>query len=403
MNLLQLAWRLLVAQPLTLALSVLVLALGWAAVGFVMLTSDQIEGRVQRDLAGIDLVVGAKGSPMQIMLSGVFHLDVPTGNIPLATWQTLRDQPLVAEVWPLSLGDSLQGWRIVGSTPQYLDLFGARLREGARWTGPMQAVLGSEVARATGLKVGDRFAGNHGLGGSGDAHGDSPFEVVGVLERGGSVLDRLVLTDLTSVWQVHETLHEVDEEDRATLEAERQVTMLLVRYRSPLGAAMLPRWVNAQEGLQSAAPALESARLLRMLGGGARTAARLWCHAAGGQQPVALHHPADHGARTRGRSGAAASDGREAGATCAAGGAAGPAGGHCLGAGRPDAGARCAVGAGHLAGRATIATAVTLACGAVRTLAAALGAGAGAGGGGLARLARHAHRCHPPVAGAPLK
>jgi len=268
MNLLQLAWRLLVAQPLTLALSVLVLALGWAAVGFVMLTSDQIEGRVQRDLAGIDLVVGAKGSPMQIMLSGVFHLDVPTGNIPLATWQTLRDQPLVAEVWPLSLGDSLQGWRIVGSTPQYLDLFGARLREGARWTGPMQAVLGSEVARATGLKVGDRFAGNHGLGGSGDAHGDSPFEVVGVLERGGSVLDRLVLTDLASVWQVHETLHEVDEEDRATLEAERQVTMLLVRYRSPLGAAMLPRWVNAQEGLQSAAPALESARLLRMLGAG---------------------------------------------------------------------------------------------------------------------------------------
>mgnify|MGYP001176425181 CR=1 FL=1 len=268
MNLLQLAWRLLVAQPLTLALSVLVLALGWAAVGFVMLTSDQIEGRVQRDLAGIDLVVGAKGSPMQIMLSGVFHLDVPTGNIPLATWQTLRDQPLVAEVWPLSLGDSLQGWRIVGSTPQYLDLFGARLREGARWTGPMQAVLGSEVARATGLKVGDRFAGNHGLGGSGDAHGDSPFEVVGVLERGGSVLDRLVLTDLASVWKVHETLHEVDEEDRATLEAERQVTMLLVRYRSPLGAAMLPRWVNAQEGLQSAAPALESARLLRMLGAG---------------------------------------------------------------------------------------------------------------------------------------
>jgi putative ABC transport system permease protein len=70
------------------------------------------------------------------------------------------------------------------------------------------------------------------------------------------------------VWKVHETLHEVDEEDRATLEAERQVTMLLVRYRSPLGAAMLPRWVNAQEGLQSAAPALESARLLRMLGAG---------------------------------------------------------------------------------------------------------------------------------------
>lgn len=132
----------------------------------------------------------------------------------------------------------------------------------------MQAVLGHEVARATGLKPGDRFVGSHGLGLGGEEHAQTPFEVVGVLARGSSVLDRLVLTDLVSVWRVHEDLHEVDEEDRAVLEAERQVTMALVRYRSPLGAAMLPRWVNAQESLQAAAPAVESARLLRMVGAG---------------------------------------------------------------------------------------------------------------------------------------
>ncbi|MBN8503430.1 MAG: ABC transporter permease [Burkholderiales bacterium] len=268
MSLRQLAWRLLRARPMALALSVLLLALGWAAVGFVLLVSEQLEQRMQRDLAGIDLVVGAKGSPMQIMLSGVFHIDVPTGNIPLATVEQLRSQPLVKEVWPISLGDSLRGWRIVGSTPEYLDLFGARLQAGRRWSGPMQAVLGHEVARATGLKPGDRFVGSHGLGLGGEEHAQTPFEVVGVLARGSSVLDRLVLTDLVSVWRVHEDLHEVDEEDRAVLEAERQVTMALVRYRSPLGAAMLPRWVNAQESLQAAAPAVESARLLRMVGAG---------------------------------------------------------------------------------------------------------------------------------------
>lgn len=268
MSLRQLAWRLLRARPMALALSVLLLALGWAAVGFVLLVSEQLEQRMQRDLAGIDLVVGAKGSPMQIMLSGVFHIDVPTGNIPLATVEQLRSQPLVKEVWPISLGDSLRGWRIVGSTPEYLDLFGARLQAGRRWSGPMQAVLGYEVARATGLKPGDRFVGSHGLGVGGEEHAQTPFEVVGVLARGASVLDRLVLTDLVSVWKVHEDLHEVDEEDRAAMEAERQVTMALVRYRSPLGAAMLPRWVNAQEGLQAAAPAVESARLLRMVGAG---------------------------------------------------------------------------------------------------------------------------------------
>lgn len=268
MSLHQLAWRLLRARPMALLLSVLLLALGWAAVGFVLLVAEQVEQRMQRDLAGIDLVVGAKGSPMQIMLSGVFHVDVPTGNIPLAALEQLRAQPLVGEIWPISLGDSLRGWRIVGSTPAYLDLFGAQLAQGRRWDGPMQAVLGHEVAQATGLRPGDRFVGSHGLGGGGEVHDQTPFEVVGVLARGASVLDRLVITDLSSVWKVHEDLHEVDAEDRAALEAERQVTMALVRYRSPLGAALVPRWVNAQEGLQAAAPAVESARLLRMLGAG---------------------------------------------------------------------------------------------------------------------------------------
>ncbi|MFN4115913.1 MAG: ABC transporter permease, partial [Inhella sp.] len=268
MSLVRLAWKLLVARPGSLLLSLLLLAVGWAAVGFVLIVGEQLESKVRRDLAGIDLVVGAKGSPMQIMLAGVFHLDTPTGNIPLDAVEQLRAQPLVERVWPISLGDSLQGWRIVGSTPDYIELFGGRLAGGRLWQGSMEAVIGAEVAAATGLKVGDRFVGSHGLGGAGDVHGDHPFTVVGVLARSGSVLDRLALTDLASVWHVHEVMHEVDEEDRAVLEAEREVTMALVRYRSPLGAAMLPRWVNAQEGLQAAAPALESARLLRMLGAG---------------------------------------------------------------------------------------------------------------------------------------
>lgn len=268
MSLLRLAWKLLAARPAASLLSALLLALGWTAVSFVLLISEQLDERVQKDLAGIDLVVGAKGSPMQILLAGLFHVDVPTGNIPLATLKTLREHPLVAEAIPLSMGDSLKGWRIVGSEPAYQQRYGAKLAQGRAVEKTMEAVLGHEVARATGLKPGDSFVGSHGMGGAGDEHGNHPFIVVGVLARSGTVLDRLVLTDLASVWHVHEAMHEVDEEDRAVLEAEREVTMLLLRYRSPLAAAMLPRWVNAQEGLQSASPALESARLLRMLGAG---------------------------------------------------------------------------------------------------------------------------------------
>jgi putative ABC transport system permease protein len=92
--------------------------------------------------------------------------------------------------------------------------------------------------------------------------------VSGRLARCGCVLDRLVLTDLQSVWAVHEAATAVDDEDKKLLEAEREVTLLLVGYRSPLAAVSVPRWVNAQDALQSAAPALESARLLRMVGAG---------------------------------------------------------------------------------------------------------------------------------------
>ncbi|WP_204302951.1 hypothetical protein, partial [Klebsiella pneumoniae] len=81
----RLAWRYLWSSPLTTALNLLLLTLGLAAVTFVLRASAQVEAGLRRDLAGIDLVVGAKGSPMQIMLAGVFHVDAPTGNIPLKT------------------------------------------------------------------------------------------------------------------------------------------------------------------------------------------------------------------------------------------------------------------------------------------------------------------------------
>lgn len=268
MRLIALAWRYLWARPLVAALNLALLALGVAAMAFVVAVSEQVERSVQRDLQGIDLVVGAKGSPLQLILAGVFHLDVPSGNIPLDALKTLREHPLVERVVPLSLGDSLQGHRIVGSTLQYPALYGAQLAEGAYWTDKLQAVLGADVARDTGLALGSKFVGTHGLGLGGEAHGDTPYTVVGRLARCGCVLDRLVLTSLESVWAVHETDMATDEEDRKLLEAEREVTLLLVGYRSPLAAVSLPRWVNGQDGLQAAAPALESARLLRMVGAG---------------------------------------------------------------------------------------------------------------------------------------
>jgi putative ABC transport system permease protein len=240
--------------------------LGLGSITFLLLVSHHVERAFDRDLAGIDAVVGAKGSPMQLILSGVLHLDVPPGNVPLAAVNALKKNPLVAQVIPISLGDNLQGYRIVGTSPDYLTHYQATLAQGRMWDAPMQVVLGATVARTLGLQLGQQFAGSHGLGAGGHAHGDQAYAVVGVLAPQGGVVDRLIITDSASVWKVHEDAHALDEDDRQTLEDEREVTMALVRYTSPLAAVTFPRWVNTTTEMQAAAPALEVTRLLHMLG-----------------------------------------------------------------------------------------------------------------------------------------
>ena len=263
-----LSLRYLWSRPLTAALNLLLLTLGLASITFVMLVSTQVDRAFERDLAGIDAVVGAKGSPLQLILAGVFHIDVPPGNIALADAQALQANPQVAQLIPLSLGDSYRGFRIVGTTPDYITHYGAQLAQGALWAAPLQAVAGAQAARAAGLVPGAQFVGSHGLGGGGHAHGDTPYTVAGVLAPCGCVLDRLILTASESVWQVHEKATAVDEEDRKALQAEREITLALIRYRSPLAAVTFPRFVNTTTDMQAAAPAVEVTRLLRMVGMG---------------------------------------------------------------------------------------------------------------------------------------
>jgi putative ABC transport system permease protein len=262
------SWRYLWSRPLSAALNLLLLSLGLASITFLLLVSHQINTAFDRDLAGIDVVVGAKGSPMQLILSGVFQLDVPTGNIPLAAVRALQAHPQVAQVIPISMGDSFRGFRIVGTTPDYISHYEASLAQGVMWKSSMQAVLGFRVAQQSGLKVGDTFTGTHGLASGGHAHGQSPYTVTGILAPSGSVLDRLVLTPLESVWQVHETDTALDDEDRKIMEDEREVTLALIQYKTPLAAVTFPRFINTTTEMQAAAPALEITRLLSMVGVG---------------------------------------------------------------------------------------------------------------------------------------
>ena len=269
MNLATLSASYLRARPLQTALSLLLLALGVGTIVAALLAVGQLEARMGRDARGIDLVVGAKGSPMQLILSGIYHLDAPTGNIPLSSVPFLANNRLVRKAIPLALGDSWRGYRIVGAGKEYLDLYGAELKSGKYFQQSMEAVLGADVAEHTGVAVGARIVGAHGLNGEGEEHVASPYTVVGILGKTNSVLDRLVLTPVESVWQVHEAEHEPkDEEDRKALAEDREVTVVLIQYASPLAAATLPRAVNAKSELQAASPAYETARLFRIVGAG---------------------------------------------------------------------------------------------------------------------------------------
>jgi putative ABC transport system permease protein len=269
MKTIALSWLYLWSRPLGAALNVLLLSLGLASITFLLLVSFQLSKAFDKDLAGIDVVVGAKGSPMQLIMSGVFHIDVPPGNIPFKAVKALEKNPMIASVIPLSLGDNLQGFRIVGTTPEYIAHYGATLVQGRLWDAPMQVVVGAIAAKKLGIQVGNTFAGSHGLGGGGHEHADNPYTVIGILQPSGTVIDRLIVTDTASIWHVHEehaNHADGDAEEHPVADDERQVTMALVRYKTPLAAMSFPRMVNTTTEMQAAAPAVEISRLLNMLG-----------------------------------------------------------------------------------------------------------------------------------------
>ncbi len=260
------AWRMLLARPGAALLNTLLIVLGVATMTVLLLVSTQMERSFERDLAGIDVVLGAKGSPLQMILAGVLHVDVPAGNIPLQAAQELALDPRVKRLIPLSLGDSYQGARIVGTTPDYLALYQAKMDAGQIWVAPMQAVVGADMAGK--LPINAQFAGSHGLAGGGESHDKSKYTVVGHLQRCGCVLDRLILTSTESVWQVHEKEIALDETDKKVMQEEREITFGLIQYASPLAAVSFPRFVNLSTELQAAAPAMEITRLFRMIGVG---------------------------------------------------------------------------------------------------------------------------------------
>ncbi len=310
MNLLRLSASYIRQRMLSTILNVLVLALGIATIIVLLILSTQVRDNLSNNSRGIDVVVGAKGSPMQLILAAVYHIDAPSGNIPMDEAERVMNDRAVGKAIPMALGDSYQGFRIVGTTAEYPEHYEAAAGEGRLWEREGEATIGVRVARETGLSIGDTFESSHGLtAASGETHDEEPIEVVGILAETGTVMDQLILTSVETVWHVHgiehdhddghshdddehaheDDAHDHDEDDpdhvheedgdsdasasrptgrqRGT-PPEAEYTAILISYSSPMAAAVFPRWVNNETDLQAAAPAYETSRLFNMLGVG---------------------------------------------------------------------------------------------------------------------------------------
>ena len=268
---------------------------------------NHIKNRLNNDGKKIDIVVGAKGSPLQIVLSSIYHIDLPTGNIPFSSLKTISQDPLVEKVIPLALGDNWKNNRIVGTTHEYIEHYGAKLDKGRNWQKVFEVVAGSSVK----INLNQKFSGSHGLVDSNDVHDHGEYKVVGILKPTGTVLDRLLLTSVKSVLQIHgqdikdneqhnhehehdkhehekhehqldENKHKTDNHDHHSEHMddyisnnqgfiEPEITSLLITTKSPIANINLPRSINKESQLQAANPAFEITRLSTMLGLGSKS------------------------------------------------------------------------------------------------------------------------------------
>lgn len=316
MNTIQLVWKNISKQIGSTALSILLTAFGVAILCVLSITSDSFEKQLENNSKNIDLVIGAKGSPLQLILSSVYHIDNPTGNIPLAEAEKLQHNPLIKLAVPVSLGDNYRGHRIVGTDSSFLTLYETKVQQGKLFDKDYEVVVGTDVARKQHLKIGDQIHSSHGLSKGGHSHDDQPFTVVGILAYNNNITDNLILTSLSSVWDVHGIAHDDHDHELTPAEAQAkedleetknahlhhhgeaeedeqrdedqhepnmivksigadmihssglEITALLVQYRSPAAIAVLPKYIAQNTQMQAASPAIESTRLFSLLGVG---------------------------------------------------------------------------------------------------------------------------------------
>ena len=255
-----LAVKSLLNRRTTVGLTLLALAVSVMLVLGVEKLRTEAKASFAATISGTDLIVGARSGSVQLLLYSVFRIGNATNNISWQSYQEIAARPDVAWTVPLSLGDSHRGFRVLGTTDGYFRHYRyARkkplaFRAGGPFTDLFDAVLGAEVARALGYKLGDPLVVAHGLGAEGFSnHKDKPFRVAGILARTGTPVDRTVHVSLQAIEAIHVDWKSgapvpgmrvtADQVRRMDL-TPRAVTAVLVGAKSRFAAFSLQRAIN---------------------------------------------------------------------------------------------------------------------------------------------------------------
>ena len=283
MNIFKLSLKNIFNKPLSSTISLALLILGIGIISLLIQLNTLIKDQMDNNLKGIDMVVGAKGSPLQLILSSVYHIDSPTGNISLEEAEKISKNRMVGSSIKLLYGDNFKGYRIVGAEKKFIELYNGKIKKGKNLSKPFEVLVGSKVYSKLKIDIGDDLISSHGLRETGESHDDQSFKVVGLLEPSNSVIDQLIITLPQSDWDVHgnhdhEEEHEHDHEeehehdhDEEHQHDDREITAMLIKFKSPMNIIQFPRQINETTNLQAAVPSYEISRLFKLFGFGIET------------------------------------------------------------------------------------------------------------------------------------
>ncbi|MFM8219875.1 MAG: ABC transporter permease, partial [Planctomycetaceae bacterium] len=233
MNLFTIAWKSIRQRALPSTLTTLSVALGVALMVMVLVINGTVSRMFSQSATGYHLVVGAKGSPLQLVLNTIFFMDRPIENLPYKYYETLKKNSAVLHAIPFNLGDTTADgrFRIVGTIPEYFEVEYIpgrqfEFRQGRPLQGGFEAVVGARVARAYGWTLGSRFPIAHG-GNLDDVHAEQ-FEVTGILAPTGTPNDRAVFIHLDGFYSIagHEKpLEEARQQEAARASGEAPILL----------------------------------------------------------------------------------------------------------------------------------------------------------------------------------